>query len=270
MNFSVLMSIYCQENSKYFHCAMMSIWDEQTIKPDEIILVKDGPLTEALDTAINYWKEKIGTIFKVIPLQINTGLGNALNIGMKHCSYDLIARMDTDDISLPNRFEKQLEVFKNNNIDVCSAWIAEFENDENKIISYRKTPEFHNDIVKYGKTRSPINHIPVMFRKSAVLSAGGYKHMLWMEDYYLWIRMIINGAKTYNIQEPLAKIRAGESQLLRRSGLKYLVSEIKLHIELYKIRFISIFRLFINIFIRFFVRLMPKKVLQVTYKILRK
>ena len=141
MKFSVLMSIYNKEKPEYFNRAMQSIWDEQTVKPDEIVLVQDGKLTDELYNSIEQWKEKLKKIFKTIPLEVNVGLGDALNIGIKHCNFELIARMDTDDISLPNRFEKQLKVFENKNIDICSTWVSEFEDDENKIISYRKLPE---------------------------------------------------------------------------------------------------------------------------------
>ena len=209
MNFSVLMSIYKKEEPKYFNRAMQSIWDEQTVKPDEIVLVQDGPLTDGLHKAIDEWKAKIGEVFKTVPLEKNVGLGDALNAGIKHCSYELIARMDTDDISIPNRFEKQLKAFENNYIDICSSWVSEFDSDENEIISYRKLPEKHNEIIVYSKMRSPINHPAVMYKKSIVEKAGGYKHMLWMEDYYLWARMLLSGAKFYNIQEPLVNMRAG-------------------------------------------------------------
>ena len=136
MKFSVLMSIYKKEEPKYFNRAMQSIWDEQTVKPDEIVLVQDGPLTDGLYKAIDEWKAKIGEVFKTVPLEKNVGLGEALNAGIKHCSYELIARMD---ISIPNRFEKQLKAFENNDIDICSSWVSEFDSDENEIISYRKT-----------------------------------------------------------------------------------------------------------------------------------
>ena len=179
MKFSVLMSIYINEKSIYLNRAMQSIWDEQIVKPDEIVLVQDGPLTDELYLTINKWKEKLGSLFILVILKKNVGLGDALNEGMKYCSYELISRMDTDDISLPERFKKQLEIFEEKDIDICSAFISEFQDDEREIISYRKIPEKHNDIVKYSKKRSPINHIPVMFKKSVVIKAGGYMKMMW-------------------------------------------------------------------------------------------
>jgi glycosyltransferase involved in cell wall biosynthesis len=270
MKFSVLMSIYKKEEPKYFNRAMQSIWDEQTVKPNEIVLVQDGPLTDGLYKAIDEWKTKIGESFKTVPLEKNVGLGEALNAGIKHCSYELIARMDTDDISIPNRFEKQLKVFEEKDIDVCSAWISEFEDDENEILSYRKLPENHQEIIKFSKKRSPLNHIPVMFTKSILLKAGGYKRIMWFEDYYLWARMIQVNAIMYNIQEPLANIRAGCGQLERRSGLKYALSEYTLQKEFLNIGFINKVEFVRNVTIRFISRIMPKVFVKIIYKVLRK
>jgi len=269
MKFSVLMSIYKKEEPKYFNRAMQSIWDEQTVKPDEIVLVQDGPLIDGLHKAIDEWKAKIGEVFKTVPLEKNVGLGDALNAGIKHCSYELIARMDTDDISISNRFEKQLKVFENNDIDICSSWVSEFDSDENEIISYRKLPEKHNEIIVYSKMRSPINHPAVMYKKSIVEKAGGYKHMLWMEDYYLWARMLLSGAKFYNIQEPLVNMRAGYGQLERRGGFKYAIEEFKFLKRLKEIKFLSTSQFIKSVLIRFVARILPKSLLKTIYKKIR-
>jgi len=269
VQFSVLMSIYHKEKAKYFDRAMHSIWDEQTLKPDEIVLVQDGKLTDELYEVKNKWQEKLGDRFRTIPLEQNVGLGDALNIGLQHCSYEIVARMDTDDIAMPDRFEKQLKVFKNGDIDICSSWVSEFDSDENIIVSYRKLPQYHEDILKFAKKRNPINHPAVMYKKSIVEKAGGYKKMMWFEDYYLWARMIQNGAKFYNIQEPLVKMRAGYGQLERRSGLKYALSELEFQKTLYKIGFLNLFEFIRNSLIRFIVRVVPKRVVKKVYKILR-
>lgn len=269
MKFSVLMSIYHKEKAEYFNRAMLSIWDEQTIKPDEIVLVQDGKLTDELYRSIEQWQEKLGDIFKTIPLEENLGLGDALNIGLKECSYELVARMDTDDICSSNRFEKQLKVFEDNDIDICSSWVSEFDDDENEIISYRKLPEFHSDIVKFAKKRCPVNHPAVMYKKSIVQKAGGYKKMMWFEDYYLWCRMILSNAKFYNIQEPLVKMRAGYGQLERRSGFKYAIEEFKFLLELKKIGFLNFYQFMKSVVIRFISRVLPKSILKNIYKIIR-
>jgi len=269
MKFSVLMSIYHKEKAEYFNRAMQSIWDEQTTKLDEIVLVQDGPLTDELYEAIEQWKAKIGKLFKTVPLEKNVGLGDALNIGIKHCSYELIARMDTDDISLPDRFEKQLKVFDNSDIDICSSWVSEFDSSENEIVSYRKVPEKHEEIVSYSKMRNGINHPAVMYKKSVVKNAGGYQKMIWFEDYYLWARMILNGAIFYNIQESLVNMRAGYGQLERRGGFKYAIEEFKFLKKLKEIGFLSTSQFIKSVVIRFIARVLPKSLLKNIYKKIR-
>jgi glycosyltransferase involved in cell wall biosynthesis len=264
------MSIYYKEKAEYLNRAMQSIWDEQTVKPNEIVLVQDGKLTDELYEAINQWQEKLEEIFKTIALEKNVGLGDALNIGIKECKYELIARMDTDDICTPDRFEKQLKVFENNNMDICSSWVSEFDNDENQIISYRKVPEVFEEIKHFAKQRNPLNHPAVMYRKKAVDKAGGYKKMMWFEDYYLWIRMLLNDAKFYNIQEPLVNMRAGYGQLERRSGLKYALEEVKFQKELLSLGFLNIFEFIRNVSIRFTSRVIPKALVKKIYKVLRR
>jgi len=267
--FSVLMSVYCKEDPKHFNRAIQSIWNDQSIRPSEIILVQDGPLTTELYLAIDEWKDKLEGVFITVPLEENVGLGEALDIGIKYCNHELIARMDTDDISVQNRFECQLKAFQKYDIDVCSAFISEFEDDENKIFSYRKLPEFHDDIVKYSKFRSPLNHAVAMYKKSVVEKSGGYENMLWMEDYYLWIRMIMNGAKLYNIQEALLNVRAGGEMLKRRRGLTYVKNELAFLAKIEEIGFITKMEYFTNILIKVPVRLLPKIVLKPLYSLLR-
>ena len=267
--FSVLMSIYYKENPKYFDRAMISIWDEQILKPNEIILILDGKLTDELMQVILEWKNKLNEIMKIIPLEKNMGLGDALNIGVKECSFDLIARMDTDDISLPNRFLKQIQIFNNYNIDLCSSWIDEFDDNENQIISTRKVPEFNIEIIKFSKLRNPINHPAVMFKKESVINAGNYQKMYSFEDYYLWIRMLMNNSNLYNIQKSLVKMRAGYNQLERRRGIKYLIYEFNFWTKLYRIKFITLSQLLKNLILKLLIRIMPKVVIKTIYKIIR-
>lgn len=269
MKFSVLMTIYEKENPKYFDRAMKSIWDDQNIKPNEIVLVEDGKLTKDLYDMIAKWKNKLGDIFKVVSLEKNIGQANALNIGIDYCNNELIARMDTDDISTPDRFEKQLKAFKNNNIDVCSAFIGEFENDENKIFQYRKLPERHEEIVKYAKIRSPLNHAAVMYKKTSVKKAGGYEHILWMEDYYLWVKMILNGAKLYNIQDMLLKVRVGNGAFQRRRGWKYIKNKLIFLKKIRDLGFINTREYIKNIVLKVPIRMMPESILKFIYKYVR-
>jgi len=270
MNFSVLMSIYKNEKVDFFVRCMESIWNEQTIKPNEIILLIDGPLYDELYESIDIWQGNLGEILRVIPLESNVGLGNALNIGLTHCSNELVARMDTDDIAMPERFEKQLAIFESKDIDVCGSWVSEFENNEHDIISYRKVPERRGELDSFLKSKNPFNHPSVMYKKKSVLTAGNYQEMLWFEDYYLWVRMIKCGAVFYNIQEPLINMRAGFNQLERRRGLQYALKEVKLQKSLLSLGVINYIEFLRNVSMRFSVRLAPKSIVKLVYKLIRK
>lgn len=268
--FSVLLSVYKKEQASYLRQSLESIFT-QTLMPNEVILVKDGPLTEQLEKVIEEYRHKY-SILKIIPLTENQGLGKALNEGLKHCSYDLIARMDTDDIAVADRFEKQIAIFKRlPNIDVVSSWVNEFEGDINNILSVRKLPENHEDIYNFAKNRNPINHPVVMFRKKAVITAGGYQHFPLFEDYYLWIRLLIHGAKFYNIQESLLYFRFSPDMFKRRGGWKYAWNELYFQKSIKQMGFISKGQFLKNITIRFLVRIIPNSLRTILYKqLLRK
>lgn len=259
LKFSVLLSLYIKERPNHFKQSIESIL-YQTQLPNEIILVIDGPLTKELNDIINDYQSKIAYL-NIVTLPENQGLGKALNIGLNHCSYDLVARMDTDDIAKPDRFEKQLKTFQERNeLDVVGSWIDEFEGDFTNIISTRKLPKSHKELYKYAQKRNPINHPVVMFKKNAVVSAGGYKHFPLFEDYFLWIRMLLNGAKFYNIQESLLYFRASSDMFKRRGGFKYACTEAKFQWHIHKLGFISLPRACMNIIIRFGARIVPNEV----------
>lgn len=222
--YSVLMSVYHKENPEYLRAAMNSIW-EQTVKTDDFVLVCDGPLTPELDAVIAEMQEEHPEL-TVVRLAKNGGLGNALNEGMKHCKNDLVARMDSDDISRPDRCERQLAVFRDYpEVSIVSGVVEEFTQSTEKIDSRRVLPETHKEILDFARKRNPFNHPCVMYRKAAVEAAGGYKDFYLLEDYYLWIRMLQSDAIGYNIQEPLLWMRAGSDMYKRRSGLRYARSQ---------------------------------------------
>lgn len=266
--FSALLSIYYKEHPEYLQISLDSLLS-QTIKPDEIILIKDGPLTPVLDSIITRYQSKTKNL-RVISLARNQGLGNALNEGLKHCSHELVARMDTDDIAKPDRFEKQIKVFQEHpEIDICSAWIEEFEGTPDNILATRKLPETHEEILKYAKHRCPINHPVVMYKKSAVLKAGGYKG--FPEDYRLWINMLMTGARFYNIQESLLYFRFSSAMVKRRGGWKYAMADAKSQLDFYKMGFLSLPTLVYNLSVRMSVRLTPNFIRALIYKkLLRK
>lgn len=221
--YSVLMSVYYKEKPEYLQQSIESILN-QTAPTDDFVLVCDGPLTSELDSVIAQY-----STLHVVRLKENGGLGRALNEGMKHCQHDLIARMDSDDISRPDRCERELRVFRDHpEVDIVSGTIEEFITSPEEVYSRRVLPEKSPEIVEFAKKRNPFNHPAVMYRKSAVEAAGGYKDFYLLEDYFLWIRMILRGCKGYNIQEPVLWMRAGSDLYKRRSGWKYVGSEKKL------------------------------------------
>lgn len=268
--FSVLLSLYIKEHPSYLVQSLDSLFS-QTLLPDEVVLMKDGPLTLELDNVVAGYAARF-PVLKVVALPQNQGLGKALNEGLKYCSYDLVARMDTDDVAKPDRFQKQVEIFeKHPEIDVCSAWIDEFEGNMDKIISTRKLPESHEDIAVYAVGRNPVNHPVVMFKKSAVLAAGGYQHFPLFEDYFLWARMLKHGAKFYNIQESLLYFRTSPDMFKRRGGWKYACDEVRFQKVMHQLGMISCWRFVLNVMIRFPVRVMPNKLRELIYKwLLRK
>ena len=262
---SVLMSVYHKENPLWLAESLDSIL-KQTLPPDEIVMVEDGPLTPALDAVLDKYTRK-HPLIKLVPLPVNRGLGEALNEGLKHCSGELVARMDTDDISKPDRFAKQSEVLRRNpDIDIVGSWVEEFRDGVNDVVSVRKVPETHREIYKYAKKRNPFNHPAVMFRKKAVLSAGGYRHFLWFEDYCLWVQMLKEGKKAHNIQESLLFFRASPDMFRRRGGVGYLKREMQLQREFRKTGFISVGEMAMNMMIRIAFRLVPNGARAFMYK----
>lgn len=212
--YSVLMSVYYKEKPDNLRESIKSIYS-QSVKSDDFILVCDGPLTKELDDVIHECKTDC---LKVIRLNENSGLGNALNIGMKYCKHDLVARMDSDDISFPDRCAKELQILEHNpEIGLVSGNILEFNGNIDNVIGKRLVPECDREIRKFSKRRNPFNHPAVMFRKADVIKAGGYSEEYpLLEDYYLWIRMLINGTKCYNIQSDILYMRTSDELYARR------------------------------------------------------
>ena len=227
-NYSVLMSVYYKENSEYLKQAIESI-QAQTFPTDDFVLVCDGPLNQELDSVIKKKQQEMKNILNVVRLKKNAGHGNALNKGIQQCKNELVARMDSDDISYPDRCEKQLMVFNTYpEISVCSGIVEEFATNPKVVESRRVPPETQEEIREFAKVRNPFNHPCVMYKKPDVEAVGSYKDFYLLEDYYLWVRMIMAGYQGYNLQEPLLHMRAGTDMYMRRGGLKYAKTQEKL------------------------------------------
>lgn len=271
MKFSVLMSVYEKEKPEYLESSIESILN-QTVIPNEIVIVKDGPLNLKLENVLNKYKSEYNDLFNYIELKTNQGLGNALNIGVKNCKYNLIARMDSDDVCKETRFEKQLEKFQNNsNIDIVGANITEYDEDMKKIVSDKTVPEKDKDIKKYLKKRNPINHMSVMYKKDKILEVDNYEKCEYFEDYYLWCKLNKANAEFYNIQESLVKVRAGNNMYKRRGGKEYIKSIINFEKKILKLGIINKFEYVYNICIRILIAYIPNNVRASIYKkVLRK
>lgn len=228
--YSVLMSVYHKEEPAFLKEAIESMLS-QTVQTDNFVLVCDGALTEELDKTIAAYEEKL----HIIRLPNNKGLAYALNIGIKQCKNELIARMDSDDISMPHRCEQELSLFEaDSDLAIVSGTLLEFSQTPDHTTGERRLPSKNEDIVKYSHRRCPFNHPAVMFRKSEVERAGGYQTTYRMEDYDLWIRMLQQGSKAANITEPILYMRTLPDMYMRRGGRQYAVNMLKLRWSIYQ------------------------------------
>ena len=270
MKFSVLISVYHKEDPLYLDEALCSI-EKQTLLADEIVLVKDGPLTSRLDEVIGQHREYAKIDYQILELEKNYGLGIALQKGLEQCRYPWVARMDSDDIAMEDRFESQFAYLDEHpDIDIVGGWICEFELDDSTCTRERRPPGRHLQIKRYALYRNPMNHMTVVFRKSSVEEAGGYLPMIGFEDYYLWIRMLKRGDIFANLNKVLVKVRAGDEMISRRRGLEYIKREWAFEKAGREIGFFSNFELARNMMIRVIPRLMPPFLLEKVYNVLRK
>lgn len=245
--YSVLMSVYANENAEYFEKAINSMV-MQTLPPDEIVLVEDGPLNEDLYSVIRRFKVKYPRLITSVVNEKNMGLGIALQKGLIVARNELIARMDTDDIANKERCEKQLN-YLNANLDcsIVGGQIAEFIDVPNNIVGKREVPLSDKEIKKFMRRRCPFNHMTVMFRKTEVLKAGNYQDWYWNEDYFLWIRMALENEKFANLADVLVNVRTSRDLYQRRGGIKYFVSERKIQKLMLEEKMIGYFRYSINV-----------------------
>jgi len=239
--YSVLLSVYRMESSSNLDASLKSIFN-QTVLCDELVLVEDGPLNDKLYSLIDEYKKKYSSIIHVVKLDKNVGLGLALNRGIVECSNELIARFDSDDISVEDRCEKQLKQFVDDpQLDIIGSNHIEFVDDINnkKTFTYKNLPSTDEEIKKYARKRNPFSHSAIMYKKSKVLEAGNYRNYYYVEDYDLWVRMIQIGCKCKNIDEYLSYVRVSEDLYKRRGGFKYLKSLMKFKNEQLRTGFYS-------------------------------
>lgn len=264
--FSVLMSTYRKDSVFFLREALQSILS-QTLLPSDMVIVKDGPLTKELDDELQFFRETVTFPLRILELSTNVGLGLALAEGIKFTAYDLVARMDADDIAKPERFMRQISFLAENlDVDVLSCWVDEFIDQTDIVSRIKKIPETHNEIKSYMQKRNPINHPATVFKKSTILKASNYQDFYLNEDYYLWIRVMSVGAIFYNIQDSLLFFRVNSEMYKRRGGFRYIKQDIKLQLFMYHSKFISLGRMFSNLIIRIPIRLLPNSLRSIIYK----
>lgn len=228
MKFSVLMTTYWKESSENLKRSIDSILFEQTRKPDQFVLVFDGPVGEELRSVAAEVEERFENEMRIVQLPENLGQAGASAVGLNHCVHPLLARMDSDDVSLPERFEKELRVFEDHpEVDVVGGWIGEFESDEQAVRQIRQVPMKNEEIRKAFRYRNSMNNVSVMMKKEIVERAGGYGRKSANEDYSLYIQMLIRGAVFYNLQEVLVKVRTGNGMASRRKDIHIFLDWVK-------------------------------------------
>ena len=241
-NFSVLMSVYYKENPKFLDLSLKSVLIEQTVIPTEIVMIKDGKLTNELEKVIKKYTKKFPDIIKIYSFEENRGLGQALQSGLEYCKYNIVMRMDTDDICVPNRFELQLDYMKKHkDVSAVGGYIGEFIDEPNEELRIKKMPLKYEDVKKYSKFRNPINHMTVCFRKNDILEVGNYQPLHYLEDHYLWSRLLVTGKKIENISQILVYARIGNGFNARRGSKNYIAGWKFLQNFLYKNKYINLY-----------------------------
>jgi len=265
---SVLISVYAKELEANLSAALESL-RKQEYQPDEVVIIKDGPLGEGLDSIITAFSGLFKEV-KIIALKTNMGLGGALNEGLKACSYELVARMDSDDIALLPRLKLQREfLIRNTDISALGSDIAEFI-DEDCILRIKKMPVSSQQLYKYGKFRNPLNHMSVMFRKADIIKVGGYLPFPGLEDYHLWSRLLAGGFKIANTGGVLINARLGRDFSKRRGGFKYFLQYFKLRAFQMKIGYTNFFEFIYGSILAAGICLIPPYFRDRAYKMLRK
>lgn len=266
---SVLMSVYKKECPEYFDLAISSIYN-QTFKDFEFVLVIDGSLTDDLYQILHKWENLFGKRMKTVYLKENKGLANALNEGLHHCSFDLVARMDSDDYSQPKRFELQYNFMKEHpEIDVLGSYVEEFLDNKNDITLIKEVPLIHQDIVNTMWFKNPINHVTVMFRKKSVIEVKNYES-IYGDDDYLWAKMFIAGKKFYNMPTCLVKVRVSDVTYQRRGGMELFLKDFRVKKYLFDNGKMNFFQFLFVIFSFLLFRMAPLTVRKKLYFKIRK
>lgn len=244
MKLSVIMSIYKSDVPELVRMALDSLL-QQTLLPNEIVIVGDGPVPADLELEVESLKlrvesEKLPIEVAYLPQERNRGLGEAMRIAVENAKHDYVARMDSDDICLPDRFEKQMKCFEEDpELSLVGGMITEFDGEPENIIAKRVLPLDDVGIKKMMRGRCAVNHVTVIFKKADLLRSGNYQPYWLQEDQYLWARMMEHGCKFRNIPDVVVNVRSGKDQIARRSGWRFYRSVVRVFWYMYRHGLIS-------------------------------
>lgn len=263
--FSLLLPVYAGDTAEHVRLAFDSSVGGQTLPPAEVIIVQDGPVGDPLTAELDRLVAESSVPVEVVRLTRNVGLTEALNAGLAACRYPVIARMDADDVSVADRFERQWELIAAG-ADLVGTGMVEFERDPD-VLGARRVPPVGSDRIRdHARTHNPFNHPTMMYRRAAIEAIGGYEPFGKMEDYWLGIRMIASGARTENIADPLLKYRVGSGAFERRGGLEEARTEWRLQRAMLRIGFITRGQYVRNVVVKGAYRLMPAGVKRVLFR----
>ena len=263
--FSLLMSVWAGDQPDHLRAAFTSAVQDQTRRPDDVVLVQDGPVPEPLAATIHEVMGDSPVAVTLLTLEANAGLAVALDKGLAACGHDIVARMDADDIALPQRFEVQVPLVESG-VDLLGSALLEFGSDADDVVGRRVPPTDPAEIVRYARFAQPFNHPTVVYRRTAVESAGGYRHLALMEDYLLFARMIDQGVTVGNVAEPLVLYRVGAGAYARRGGIGMVRSEWRLQRQLRSMGFTSLPQFTRNVVVRCSYRLVPERLRRFAYR----
>ncbi|MFC5184011.1 glycosyltransferase [Actinomadura harenae] len=263
--FCLLMTVYGGDRPEYLQDAFHSAVHDQDLRPDQVVLVQDGPVAHELEVCLKELMTASPVEVTFVRTEVNRGLGPALDLGLSACRHDIVARMDADDVALPHRFSVQVPIVSDG-ADLCGAGLLEFGTSLDDLVGLRTPPSAPGDIARYARLHDPFNHPTVVYRRRAVDAAGGYGDLPLMEDYWLFVRMIATGARVVNVPEPLVYYRVGDGAYERRGGRDLLRSEIRLQREMRRGGHLSRSQFVRNLVIRGGYRLVPTAVRRPVYR----
>lgn len=266
MKFSVLMPVYIKDDATYLDLALRSITTDQLLKPDEIVIVEDGPVSEEVNAVLTKFESAYPIIHR-FRLKENMGMGKAMNYGLSNTRFEWVARMDSDDIARPDRFEKQMRYLEAHpDISILGASMEEFDHVPGDKGIKRALPENHEDIMKMMRMRNPLNHMTIVYQRDMAVKAGGYWDHRYFEDYNLWYEMSRAGGRFHNLSENLVDVRVGNNMVARRAGLNYFKDEKRLLNKFLKDGFIPVHTYVLLLTVKLTLRILPVSLLRLFYK----